>query len=53
MFGPRERRITAAISQIVSFAPQSVMGMLFSIELHKLAETGATHVTLRRLPDNP
>jgi len=37
------------ISQIASFAPQSMRGMKFSTELHKMADTGATHVVFRRL----
>lgn len=40
------------ISQIASFAPQSILGMKFSTELHKMADTGETHVILRRLGDN-
>ena len=40
------------ISQIASFAPQSILGMKFSTELHKMADTGETHVILRRLDDN-
>jgi Restriction endonuclease len=40
------------ISQLVSFGPQSVMGMKFSMEMHRLAETGETHVLLRKLPDD-
>lgn len=38
-----------AISQIASFAPQSILGMKYSTELHKMADTGETHVVLRRL----
>lgn len=37
------------ISQVVSFAPTSVMGIAFAVELHRLAESGETHVTLRRV----
>ena len=40
------------ISQIASFAPQSILGIKFSTELHKMAETGETHVVLRRLDSN-
>jgi hypothetical protein len=40
------------ISQVVSFGPQSIMGMKFNMEMHRLAETGETHVLLRRLPDD-
>lgn len=41
-----------AISQVASFAPQSIYGMNLSIEMHKMKDTGETHVVLRRLPDN-
>ncbi|GAB4508017.1 MAG: hypothetical protein Tsb0026_05720 [Sulfuricaulis sp.] len=40
------------ISQVVSFGPQSIMGMKFATEMHRLAETGETHVILRPLPDD-
>jgi len=40
------------ISQVASFAPQSIHGMKFTAEMHRMAESGETHVTLRRLPDN-
>lgn len=40
------------ISQLVSFGPQSIMGMKFSMEMHRVAETGETHVLLRSLPDD-
>lgn len=45
------RRTTTGevISKIASFAPQSILGMKFSTELHKMADTGKTHVILRRL----
>ena len=39
------------ISQLVAFSPHSVLGMDFSFELHRMAESGETHVALRRLPD--
>ncbi|HWR77703.1 MAG TPA: restriction endonuclease [Thiobacillus sp.] len=39
------------ISQVASFAPQSVHGMKFSTEMHKMADTGETHVILRRVAD--
>lgn len=41
-----------SISQVVSFAPTTAMGMNFAIEMHRLAETGETHVILRGLPDD-
>lgn len=40
------------ISQVASFAPQSILGMKFSTELHKMADTGEAHVILRRLDRN-
>lgn len=40
------------ISQIASFSPQSILGMKFSTELHKMTQTGETHVVLRRLDGN-
>lgn len=40
------------ISQIASFAPQSILGMKFSTEFHKMADTEETHVVLRRLDGN-
>lgn len=39
------------ISQLAAFAPQSVLGMNLSVELHHMAESGETHVTLRQLSD--
>lgn len=40
------------ISQLAAFAPQAILGMNFSVELHRMAETGETHVTMRRLADD-
>lgn len=40
------------ISQVASFAPQSIFGMKFSTEMHRIAESGETHVIIRRLNDN-
>lgn len=37
------------ISQVVSFAPQSILGMKFATEMHKFAATGQTRVVLRRV----
>ncbi len=45
----RDARTGAPISQIVTYAPQSIMGQRFSVEFHKLAETGETHITLRKV----
>lgn len=35
------------ISQFASFVPQSVQGMKFSTEMHKMGDTGETHVIFR------
>lgn len=48
----RNSRTGAPISQVVTYAPQSVMGKKFAIEFHKLAETGETHIIARRLKDD-
>jgi hypothetical protein len=37
------------ISQLAAFAPQNLPGISFSVEMHRLAETGETQVLLRRL----
>ncbi len=37
------------ISQVAGFSPQEIMGHEFSFELHKLEETGETHVILRKI----
>lgn len=40
------------ISQLVAFGPQSILGMNFALELHRMAGSGETRVTMRRLPDD-
>lgn len=40
------------ISQLAAFAPQSVLGMNLAVELHRMAESCETHVTMRRLSDD-
>lgn len=37
------------ISQSASFEPHSILGMKISTELHKMSDTGETHLVLRRL----
>lgn len=37
------------ISQVAGFAPQEIHGSEFSLEMHKLEETGETHVVLRKV----
>ncbi|MGQ0802166.1 MAG: hypothetical protein ACT4NL_18885 [Pseudomarimonas sp.] len=38
------------ISQVLTFAPQEIAGMNFSLEFHHLAESGETRILLRRVP---
>lgn len=45
----RDSQTGAPISQVVTYAPHSIMGNKFAVEFHKLAETGETHITLRKL----
>lgn len=40
------------ISQLAAFAPHSIAGMNFAVELHRMGEDGETHVIMRRLPDD-
>lgn len=40
------------ISQLAAFAPQSILGMKLALEMHRMAESGETHVIMRRLPDD-
>lgn len=37
------------ISQIATFNPMSIHGMKFTTEMHKLEETGETHIILRKV----
>lgn len=39
------------ISQIAAFGAQEIHGMKFSMELHRMSDSGDTHITLRRLDD--
>lgn len=39
------------ISQFVAFASQSMLGMNLSLELHRMVDSGITHVTVRRLDE--
>lgn len=48
----RDARTGEPIDQLITYAPQSIMGEKFCVELHKLARTGETHVTLRKLPND-
>jgi hypothetical protein len=41
----------AVISQVASFEPQSIHGMKVTMEMHKIGETGETHIILRRMAD--
>lgn len=40
------------ISQLAAFAPQSVLGMNLAVEMHHMADTGETHIAMRRLTDD-
>ena len=40
------------ISQLAAFASQSILGMNLALELHRMADSGETHITMRRLPDD-
>lgn len=37
------------ISQIAAFAPQQILGNNVALEFHKIAETGETHIMLRKV----
>lgn len=41
-----------SISQLVAFAPQTLLDMKFSMEMHHMADTGETHIIARRLPND-
>jgi Restriction endonuclease len=45
----RDAKTGAPISQVVTYAPQTIMGDKFAMEFHKFSDTGETHVTLRKL----
>ncbi|MDH4187750.1 MAG: restriction endonuclease [Nitrospira sp.] len=47
----RDAKTGTPISQVVTYAPQSIMGNKFAVELHKLAASGETHITMRRFPN--
>jgi hypothetical protein len=40
------------ISQLAAFAPQNILGMNLSMEMHHMNESGTTHVSMRRLRDD-
>lgn len=42
----------AVISQLVAFEPHSILGMKLAVELHRMGESGETHVIMRRLRDD-
>lgn len=47
----RHTKTGEPISQVASFAPYSVNGMSLTTEIHKMADTGETHIVIRRLED--
>lgn len=48
----RDTQTGEYIDQVVTYAPQSIMGDKFCVELHRLGSTGETHVTLRKLAND-
>jgi hypothetical protein len=40
------------ISQIAAFGAQEIHGMKFSMELHRMSDSGDTHITLRKLEND-
>lgn len=48
----REAKTGEVISQVASFAPHAIHGKMFSFEMHHIAESGETHVTLRKVAEN-
>lgn len=48
----RQTETGEPISQVATFAPHSIHGMMFSLEMHRISESGETHIILRKLPDN-
>ena len=45
----RHEQNGAAISQVASFDPMTANGVSVALEFHRIAETGQTHVVLRRV----
>jgi hypothetical protein len=39
------------ISQVASFEPHLIQGMMLSLEMHRIAQSGEMHIVLRKLPD--
>lgn len=38
------------ISQLAAFAPQSILDLTLSLEMHRMADTGQTHIIMRKVP---
>ena len=47
----RQAETGESISQVASFEPHSIHGMRFSLEMHRIADTGETHVILRKVAE--
>jgi len=45
----RKEKNGAIISQVAGFESHEIMGHELSLEMHKLTETGETHVCLRKI----
>lgn len=40
------------ISQLAAFTPQTIHGMKLKMEMHRMAESGETHIVLRQIKDD-
>jgi hypothetical protein len=47
----RQAETGEPISQVASFEPHSILGMTLSLEMHHIADTGETHVILRKVAE--
>ena len=45
----RKSKDGEVVSQVAGFAPQEIFGHEFSLEMHKLKDTGETHVIMRKI----
>jgi len=45
----RQAETEEPISQVASFGPHSIDGLTLSLEIHRIADTGETHVILRKV----
>lgn len=45
----RQAKTGEPISQVASFEPHSIHGAMFSLEMHRIEESGETHILLRKV----